>query len=73
MESILFSNRFFLLWADENRERVIASGCLPSIVMLLNDDSMLPYVIPVLFNICVEYGKNSFLANHCELMESFIS
>ncbi|TGJ86577.1 hypothetical protein E0Z10_g2204 [Xylaria hypoxylon] len=40
---------------DENRARVVASGCLPSIVSLLNDDSILAYVIPVLFNICVDY------------------
>lgn len=40
---------------DENREKVVASGCLPSIVSLLNDDSMLAFVIPVLFNISVDY------------------
>ncbi|KAI0401090.1 armadillo-type protein [Xylaria palmicola] len=40
---------------DENRERVIASGCLPSIVSFLDDDSMLAFVIPVLFNISVDY------------------
>ncbi|KAH8163853.1 hypothetical protein CIB48_g4369 [Xylaria polymorpha] len=43
---------------DENRARVVASGCLPSIVALLNDDdddSILAFVIPVLFNISVDY------------------
>ncbi|KAI0454132.1 armadillo-type protein [Xylaria acuta] len=40
---------------DENRARVVASGCLPSIVALLNDDSVLAFVIPVLFNISVDY------------------
>ncbi|KAI0467589.1 armadillo-type protein [Xylaria cf. heliscus] len=40
---------------DENRARVVASGCLPSIVALLNDDSLLAFVIPVLFNISVDY------------------
>ncbi|KAI1496286.1 armadillo-type protein [Biscogniauxia marginata] len=40
---------------DENRERVITSGCLPKIVALLNDDSLLAFVIPVLFNVCVDY------------------
>ncbi|KAI0423935.1 armadillo-type protein [Xylaria sp. FL1042] len=40
---------------DENRARVIASGCLPSIVSLLNDDSILAFVVPVLFNIAVDY------------------
>ncbi|KAI0969480.1 armadillo-type protein [Xylaria arbuscula] len=40
---------------DENRARVVASGCLPSIVSFLNDDSILAFVIPVLFNIAVDY------------------
>ncbi|KAI8945767.1 armadillo-type protein [Xylaria longipes] len=40
---------------DENRARVVASGCLPSLVALLNDDSVLAFVIPVLFNISVDY------------------
>ncbi|KAJ2989229.1 hypothetical protein NUW58_g3575 [Xylaria curta] len=40
---------------DENRARVVATGCLPSIVSLLNDDSILAFVIPVLFNISVDY------------------
>ncbi|KAI0011465.1 armadillo-type protein [Xylariaceae sp. FL0662B] len=40
---------------DENRQRVVASGCLPKIVTLLNDNSVLTFVIPVLFNICVDY------------------
>ncbi|KAH8196404.1 hypothetical protein TruAng_009420 [Truncatella angustata] len=40
---------------DENRARVVASNCMPKIVNLLNDDSILGFVIPVLFNICVDY------------------
>ncbi|KAI0601227.1 armadillo-type protein [Biscogniauxia sp. FL1348] len=40
---------------DENRERVVASGCLPKIVARLDDDSLLAIAIPVLFNICVDY------------------
>ncbi|KAI0204438.1 armadillo-type protein [Astrocystis sublimbata] len=40
---------------DQNRAQVVASGCLPSIVSLLNDDSVLAFVVPVLFNICVDY------------------
>ncbi|KAI1152863.1 armadillo-type protein [Nemania diffusa] len=40
---------------DENRARVVASGCLPSIISLLDDDSVLAFVIPVLFNISVDY------------------
>ncbi|KAJ3554149.1 hypothetical protein NPX13_g10694 [Xylaria arbuscula] len=40
---------------DENREKVIASGCLPTLVSLLNDDSIVAFVVPVLFNISVDY------------------
>ncbi|KAI1192600.1 armadillo-type protein [Nemania serpens] len=40
---------------DENRERVLTSGCLPSVISLLNDDAFLALVIPVLFNISVDY------------------
>ncbi|RYP92857.1 hypothetical protein DL770_001028 [Monosporascus sp. CRB-9-2] len=40
---------------DQNRQRVVAADCLPKIVKLLRDDSLLPLVIPVLFNICVDY------------------
>ncbi|KAI2621369.1 armadillo-type protein [Xylaria nigripes] len=40
---------------DENRDRVVASGCLPSIIALLENHSILAFVIPVLFNIMVDY------------------
>ncbi|KAI1341242.1 armadillo-type protein [Xylariaceae sp. FL0016] len=41
---------------DENRERVVASGCLPNIVNLLNSaHNLLAFAVPVLFNICVDY------------------
>ncbi|KAI1323099.1 ARM repeat-containing protein [Xylariaceae sp. FL0255] len=40
---------------DANREKVVASGCMPSIVNLLNHDEILAFVIPVLYNICVDY------------------
>ncbi|KAI5917816.1 armadillo-type protein [Camillea tinctor] len=40
---------------DENRERVVASGCLSKIVSRLADDSLVAIAIPVLFNICVDY------------------
>lgn len=43
--------------ADQNRQRVVATDCLPRIVKLLRDDPIIPLVAPVLFNICVDYGK----------------
>lgn len=36
------------------------SNCLPRIVNLLNDDAVLGFAIPVLFNICVDYGRAHF-------------
>jgi hypothetical protein len=30
---------------------------LPRIVQLLNDDTLAPIVVTVLFNICVDYGR----------------
>lgn len=44
--------------ADENRARVIDSNHLGSIISLLSNDSLLAFVIPVLYNICVDYGKD---------------
>ncbi|ETS78309.1 hypothetical protein PFICI_10371 [Pestalotiopsis fici W106-1] len=47
---------------DENRARVVASNCMPRIVNLINDDSMLAFAIPVLFNICVDYEPTQVAA-----------
>lgn len=43
---------------DENRERVVVSNYIPSIITHLKDTSLLPFVIPVLYNICIDYGKS---------------
>ncbi|KAI9746721.1 MAG: hypothetical protein M1818_000436 [Claussenomyces sp. TS43310] len=40
---------------DENRGLVVAQNALPSIIALLKDTSLLPFAIPVLFNICIDY------------------
>ncbi|KAL0933827.1 GTP binding protein [Colletotrichum truncatum] len=40
---------------DENRARVVASNALPSIIGFLADDEALPFAIPVLYNILVDY------------------
>ncbi|KAJ9142359.1 Gtp binding protein [Pleurostoma richardsiae] len=40
---------------DENRARVVESKRLLDIIRLLADDSILAFVIPVLYNICVDY------------------
>jgi len=46
-----------LIQADENRARVVALNSLPSIILQLKDTSLLPFAIPVLYNICIDYGK----------------
>ncbi|KUI69160.1 Rap1 GTPase-GDP dissociation stimulator 1 [Cytospora mali] len=40
---------------DENRARVVESGRIHAIIELLYDDSLLPFVIPVLYNVLVDY------------------
>lgn len=41
---------------DENRARVVSRGSLQAIIALLKDKSLVPFVVPVLFNICFDYG-----------------
>ncbi|KAK8068970.1 ARM repeat-containing protein [Apiospora phragmitis] len=45
---------------DENRARVVESNCMPRLVNLLNNDSLLALIIPVLFNVIVDYGTFGF-------------
>ncbi|KAH6707768.1 armadillo-type protein [Leptodontidium sp. MPI-SDFR-AT-0119] len=40
---------------DENRERVVASNYLSSVVLQLQDVTLIAFVIPVLYNICIDY------------------
>jgi len=40
---------------DENRARVVASNYLNSVVLQLQDVTLIAFVIPVLFNICIDY------------------
>lgn len=42
---------------DENRARVVDGNHLASIMRQLQDEDLIPYTIPVLFNILVDYGK----------------
>ncbi|ORY61666.1 uncharacterized protein BCR38DRAFT_347215 [Pseudomassariella vexata] len=58
---------------DENRARVVASNCLPAIVNMLNDDSILAFVIPVLFNICVDYEPAQVAAYKAGLNPELVS
>jgi hypothetical protein len=42
---------------DENRARVVSLNCFPSIIAQLDDSSTLPFAIPVLYNICLDYRE----------------
>ncbi|KAK0122658.1 hypothetical protein ONS96_009696 [Cadophora gregata f. sp. sojae] len=58
---------------DENRARVVASNYLGSVVSQLQDVTLIAFVIPVLYNICIDYepaqkqASESFLTK--ELVE----
>lgn len=47
---------------DENKARVVESGKLGSSLLSLleDDDSLLPFAISVIYNICVEFGRFVF-------------
>ncbi len=43
---------------DENRAVVVESGLLSNNLRnLFRDGTLLPFVIPVIYNVCVDYGK----------------
>ncbi|KAK7975508.1 hypothetical protein PG989_013971 [Apiospora arundinis] len=58
---------------DENRERVVASNCMPRLVQLLNNDGLLPLIIPVLFNIIVDYEPTQAAAYKAGLNPELVS
>ncbi|OBT60035.1 hypothetical protein VE03_10305 [Pseudogymnoascus sp. 23342-1-I1] len=52
---------------DENRARVVAKGSLQVVMNLLKDKSLVPFVIPVLFNICFDYEPAQKQASNLHL------
>ncbi|CAK7203012.1 hypothetical protein SEUCBS139899_005741 [Sporothrix eucalyptigena] len=58
---------------DDNRARVVAGNHLGRIVTLLGDDSILAFVIPVLYNICVDYEPAQLQASQAHLSRALIS
>lgn len=42
---------------DANRARVVEGKHLVAIVHRLQDESLIPFTIPVLYNILVDYGE----------------
>ncbi|KAI0999634.1 hypothetical protein K3495_g8563 [Podosphaera aphanis] len=59
---------------DRNRERIAASkSYLPSIILQLRDASLLPFTLPVLFNVCVDYEPTQLLASKSFLTRDLIN
>ncbi|KAG9248402.1 armadillo-type protein [Calycina marina] len=64
---------------DENRARVVSSNYLPSLISQLRTTLLLPFVIPVLYNICIDYSNPKFRSNmafigySCKLLELLTS
>lgn len=42
---------------DPNRESVVSQGFILPITKQLQNDTLAKLVIPVLYNICIDYGK----------------
>lgn len=42
---------------DTNRESVVSQGFILPIIRQLQNDSLASLAIPVLYNICIDYGK----------------
>ncbi|RKF77598.1 putative gtp binding protein [Golovinomyces cichoracearum] len=59
---------------DENRVHIAASkNYILSIIEQLKDASMLPFALPVLFNICVDYVPNQLIAINSFLSRELIT
>lgn len=57
---------------DENRARVVEGGHINAIIDLLGHDSLLPYVITVLYNILVDYEPVQLQASEAGLSTRLI-
>ncbi|KAF6818388.1 GTP binding protein [Colletotrichum plurivorum] len=58
---------------DENRARVVASNALPTIVSFLEDDQALPFAVPVLYNILVDYEPAQQAASNSSLTLALVN
>ncbi|KAL6875284.1 hypothetical protein J3F83DRAFT_730629 [Trichoderma novae-zelandiae] len=57
---------------DENRARVIQGNHLETVINLLQDESLIPFTIPVLFNILVDYEPAQLAASQANLNQRLI-
>ncbi|ROW07510.1 hypothetical protein VPNG_07106 [Cytospora leucostoma] len=58
--------------SDENRARLVESGRIQAIIDLLQDDSLLPLVIPVLYNVLVDYEPVQLQASEAGLSQRLV-
>ncbi|RFU33636.1 hypothetical protein B7463_g2692, partial [Scytalidium lignicola] len=58
---------------DENRARIVASTCMPAIIKQLEDSSIVPFAVPVLYNICLDYEPAQLQASNSNLAKELIS
>lgn len=58
--------------ADENRARVVSSNALPAIIAFLSDDTALPFAVPVLYNILVDYEPAQQAASAASITPSLV-
>ncbi|KAH8808522.1 armadillo-type protein [Xylogone sp. PMI_703] len=58
---------------DENRARIVASNGMSQIISLLGNSSIVPFVIPVLYNICLDYEPAQLQASNLSLTRELIS
>ncbi|KAL2882777.1 hypothetical protein SGCOL_001989 [Colletotrichum sp. CLE4] len=52
---------------DENRARVVASNAITAVISFLADDAALPFAVPVLYNILVDYEPAQIQASSSSL------
>ncbi|PBP17238.1 GTP binding protein, partial [Diplocarpon rosae] len=57
---------------DENRSRVVASNHMRSIVLQLQDVSLIAFAIPVLYNICIDYEPSQRQASESLLTKELV-
>ncbi|KAK0388111.1 hypothetical protein NLU13_4355 [Sarocladium strictum] len=58
---------------DENRARVVQGNYLPAIIRCLDVDVVVPYAIPVLYNILVDYEPAQIAASQAGLSSQLIN
>ncbi|KAL2690028.1 hypothetical protein Neosp_004096 [[Neocosmospora] mangrovei] len=58
---------------DENRARVVEGKYIVSIINHLQDENLVPYLIPVLYNVLVDYEPAQLLASQSRLNSHLIS